>query len=127
MISRRYTFPRARRLKDQLVFLRATRKGERDVRGPLIFHAVVGAGPRGRLGIRISRRCGSAPVRNRIKRLLREAYRLLQHDWPMAADLVITVKPHAPLMLAEYQKLMTAAMVRLVSRLSPSPAARGPG
>ena len=91
---------------------------EKAARRPLVFYAVRGSQPAGRIGIRISRRCGTAPRRNQIKRLLRESYRLMQHDWPTAVDLVITVKPHEPLTLAEYQKLMSGAMVKLCGRLS---------
>ena len=119
MNARRYTFVRSQRLKDQLAFMRVTRKGVRQSRGPLIFHAIKSAMPKTRLGIRISRRCGTAPVRNRVKRMLRESYRLMQHDWPIAVDLVITVKPHEPLRLAEYQKLLSGAMVKLVNELGP--------
>lgn len=126
MAVRRYTFSRSQRLKEQLVFLRATRKGERETRGPLIFHALSSPLPKGRLGIRIGRRCGTAPVRNRIKRMLREAYRLMQHDWPIAVDLVITVKPHAPLPLAEYQRLLSHVMMKLCARLSRSSSWRVP-
>jgi ribonuclease P protein component len=67
-----------------------------------------------RLGISIGRRVGSAPKRNLIKRRLREAFRLMQHDWPAGYDLVIVVRPHDPLPLAEYQRAMSGAMVKLV-------------
>jgi len=69
--------------------------------------------PHPRLGISISRSVGTAPRRNRIKRLLREAFRLHQHDWPKGYDLVLVVRPHEPLILAEYQKLLTALMLKL--------------
>lgn len=119
MTQRRYTFARSQRLKEQLVFVRATRKGVKLSRGPLIFHALKSTLTRSRLGIRISRRCGTAPVRNQVKRLLRESFRLMQHDWPEPVDLVVTVKPHEPLRLAEYQKLLSGAMVKLVGELRP--------
>jgi hypothetical protein len=38
---------------------------------------------------------------------------LLQHDLPQGYDLVVVVRPHEPMMLAEYQKLLTAMLVRL--------------
>ena len=125
MSAGRYTFKRSQRLKEQLVFVRATRKGEREVRGPLIFHALPSVAEHGRLGIRIGRRCGTAPTRNRVKRMLRESYRVMQHDWPKAVDLVITVKPHQPLPLAEYQRMLSHVMMKLCKRLALSPPEEG--
>ena len=113
----RYPFRRRQRLKDQLVFERATRKGDRDTRGPLVFNAVPGATSCTRLGIRIGRRCGTAPVRNLIKRRLREAFRHAQHDWPIVFDLVVTVRPHEPMGLADYQRALAHATTRLVRKL----------
>lgn len=117
MSSARYTFKRAQRVKSQVDFVAISRKGSRLSRGPLVLNASRSDKPKSRLGIRISRRCGTAAVRNRIKRLLREAFRLMQHDWPMAVDLIITVKPHTPFGLAEYQKLLSGAMVKLANEL----------
>lgn len=113
----RYTFPRARRIKSQLDFARLTRRGTRLTRGPLLFNASRSKSASSRLGVRISRRCGIAAVRNRIKRLLRESFRLMQHDWPFPVDLIVTVKPHEPLQLADYQKLLGGAMVKLAGEL----------
>ena len=63
-----------------------------------------------RIGIRIGRRVGAAVKRNRINRLLREAFRISQHDWPRGYDLVISVRPHEEATLAEYQRLLFAAI-----------------
>jgi ribonuclease P protein component len=109
-----YTLTAAQRLKNQTDFQRVLKKGLRESRGPIVAHVL--ASPetirKSRLGIRIGRRCGTAPVRNRIKRLLREAFRLMQHDWPKPFDVVVTVKPHEPLILAEYQRILAGVMVR---------------
>ena len=67
-----------------------------------------------RLGISIGRKVGTAPVRNRIKRLLRESFRMMQHDWPSGYDVVVVVRPHTPLTLADYQKLMSGLMVKII-------------
>jgi ribonuclease P protein component len=48
-----------------------------------------------RLGIAVSRKVGKAFVRNRIKRMIREYFRLNKHRLPPGADLVFVAKPHA--------------------------------
>jgi ribonuclease P protein component len=85
----------------------------KDNRGPIVIFAKPNDLPHPRLGISIGRPVGTAVVRNRIKRLLRESFRLMQHDWPRGYDVVVIVRPHKPLMLAEYQKMLSGAMVKL--------------
>jgi ribonuclease P protein component len=48
-----------------------------------------------RLGLTISKKCGNAVVRNRWKRTLREAFRLVQHDLPAGVDFVVIPRPQA--------------------------------
>lgn len=66
-----------------------------------------------RLGLIVTRRVGSAVVRNRLKRLLRESFRLLQHDLPPGYDLVVLASPHALRPLAEYQRLLADAAAEI--------------
>lgn len=49
-----------------------------------------------RLGIVAGRKVGRAVKRNRIKRLLREFFRLNRHRFPVGHDIVIIVKPGIP-------------------------------
>jgi ribonuclease P protein component len=50
------------------------------------------AGALPRLGITASRRVGNAVVRNRAKRLVREAFRATRELWPTGADIVVIVR-----------------------------------
>lgn len=78
----------------------------RKTRGPLTVFARPNGKNWARLGLSVGRRVGGAVVRNRIKRLLREAFRHLQHDLPVGYDFVVNVRAHDPLALADYQRLL---------------------
>ncbi len=81
--------------------------------GPLVVRAVPNEVSHSRLGLAISRRVGTAPVRNRIKRLLRESFRLIRSDLPGCYDLHVSVRPHELMTLAEYQEALLTAAISL--------------
>ena len=49
--------------------------------------------PWNRLGISVQKKTGRAVDRNRIKRIIREAFRLNRQGFPARSDIVITVRP----------------------------------
>lgn len=104
------TFPRSRRLTHDLQYQAVYGARVRKASGPLAIFALPNSLPHPRLGLAIGRRVGGAVERNRLKRLLREAFRLSQHDLPQGStgsyDLVINARAHKPLELKEYQALM---------------------
>jgi ribonuclease P protein component len=101
-----FRFPRSHRLSGKLAFSAVYDAKMKTTRGPLAAYSLPNDLGHPRLGISISRKVGTAPVRNRIKRLLREAFRLHRYDLPRGYDLVIVVRPHVPLELADYQKIL---------------------
>jgi ribonuclease P protein component len=104
------TFPRSHRLSGKIAFTRVYDAKVKESRGPLVMYSLPNELAHPRSGVSVSRRVGTAPVRNRIKRLLREAFRAHQHDLPRGYDLVIVVRPHTPMPLGDYQKLMELLM-----------------
>ena len=108
----RRTFPRSHRLSGKLAFSAVYDARSKESRGPLAVFSRPNGLRHPRLGLSVSRRVGTAPVRNRIKRLLREAFRAGQYDLPAGYDLVIVVRPHQPMVLVEYQRLLTSLSAR---------------
>jgi ribonuclease P protein component len=113
MCARSYTFSKSHRLRSKREFDEVYKLKVKDARGPIVIFSKPNGLPHPRLGLSVGRAVGTAPRRNTIKRRLREAFRLMQHDLPRGYDLLIVVRPHAPLMLAEYQRALSGAMVRL--------------
>ena len=99
-----YALPKEMRLKGKANFDIAFKIGKRRTAHPLTVHALrrPDNGPP-RLGISIGTRCGNAVRRNLIKRRLREAFRLMQHDVPIGFDYLVVIKPHTPLEMLAYQ------------------------
>jgi ribonuclease P protein component len=98
-------FPRSHRLSGKLLFTAVYDAKVKITRFPLVGYSLANSLGHPRLGISISRHVGTAPKRNRIKRLIRESFRLHPYDLPVGYDLVIVVRPHVPMGLAEYQRI----------------------
>ena len=113
MAERRYTFGKTKRVRSKVDFSKVFDAKVRETRGPLVVYALPTDHKSPRLGLSVPRRVGTAPRRSRIKRLLRESFRLMQHDLPRAYDVVIVVRPHEPRILAEYQRILSAVLVKL--------------
>lgn len=83
-----------------------------------IFASLNGSEPAiTRLGLSVGRRVGGAVVRNRFKRMMREAFRLNQGKLPAGMDLVISAQPHAERTLEEYGDALVSAALLLHKRL----------
>jgi ribonuclease P protein component len=109
----RHTFPKSHHLRKPAEFAAVYDGKTRESRGPLLIYALPNTLGHPRIGLSTSRRVGTAVRRNRIRRLLREAFRLMQHDLPSGYDWVIVVRAHEPLMLADYQRILSNATLKL--------------
>ena len=101
--------PAPHRLRLQREFAVATRRGRRAGAGTLVVHLArptAGTGPAAgtpagtpaapaRVGVVVSRACGSAVVRNRIKRRLRHRVQLRLSGLPAGAIVVVRALPAA--------------------------------
>ncbi len=91
----RLTYPAARRLRRKREFDELYARGKR--LGNSHFGMTMSANELGlaRLGMAVaSKPFGGSVPRNRIRRLIRESFRLRQHDLP-AVDLVVSARPGA--------------------------------
>ena len=88
-----FRFPRSSRLKLGRDFIRAKTKGQRLSSGCLIANwLLLPAGSSTRLGVITSRKIGNAVARSRARRLLRESFRLHQHEVAQPIDLVLVAR-----------------------------------
>jgi ribonuclease P protein component len=77
----------------------------------LIIFVIPNGLEQSRLGLSVSRKIGNAVIRNRWKRLIREAFRHVRTEFPKTFDLVVvpqqnTAPPNVQRVIASLQKLV---------------------
>lgn len=108
-----HAFPKAFRLLRRAEFRRVYEQGQRRSASLCTIFYFSNGLAHSRLGITIPARVGRAVVRNRIKRRLREIFRLNRERIPSGWDIVVNPRPQAA--EAEFDKL-TREFLRLVPK-----------
>ena len=94
-------FPRARRVRKRLDYLRIQNQGRRYSTPHMLVFAIPnpepseGSGPATRFGVTVSRKVGNAVTRNRVKRWIRESCRRWGPELPHSLDIVVVARPQA--------------------------------
>ena len=121
MMSSRTTFRPHERIKNPADFRRAFDRRRSVSNGVLIIYGVENGLDHPRLGISLSRKkVRRATARNRIKRLIREAFRLNKAELAPGMDLVVLPRG-GELTFAEAQQSMASLGRDLARRLKLSP------
>lgn len=93
-------------LKLNHIFRRLYRKGPSAANGYLVLYCRKNGTATNRIGLTVGAKLGCAVQRNRVRRRLREIYRLHEQGFARGYDLVVVVRSRA--MRAEYHKLERA-------------------
>jgi ribonuclease P protein component len=115
---KQFGFPKSARLLKPTEFDRVMQRRFSDADGLMILYAARGQSSATRLGLVVSRKCGNAVVRNRWKRSLREAFRLVYDELPAGLDLVVLPRRNAAPHVGRLQTSLKTLAARLERRLA---------
>lgn len=120
------TFRPHERLKDPAAFRRAFERRRSVSDAALVVHGVENGLAHARLGISVSRKkVRKATARNRLKRRLREAFRLSKPELPIGVDLVVV--PRDPNLSFDQARRSLVRLARDAARRLGTRRAPGPG
>lgn len=121
MPSTRAKFPRNRRLSGDRAFARVFEARCSASNRHLVVYVRENGLAFPRLGLSVGRKIGNAVRRNRIKRLIREAFRLEAAELPPGFDLVCIPRADSDSTLDDYRASIKSVATRAVARYEATP------
>ncbi|HJN07460.1 MAG: ribonuclease P protein component [Pirellulaceae bacterium] len=106
-------FPKSSRVRKQADFDRAHRQRAYAADDTLVLRGCPNGLEHARLGLSVSRKVGNAVVRNRWKRLIREAFRMSRAEIPRGMDFVVRPRKGAVANLAAIEASLPQLCWRL--------------
>ena len=111
----RFRFRPAQRLRHAADFRRVYDRRCSASDAVLVVYGLENGLPHSRIGLSVGRKHGGAVTRNRLKRLMREAFRLSQAALPAGLDLILIPRDADAISLERLVQLLPA-LVRTVER-----------
>ncbi|MEE2681608.1 MAG: ribonuclease P protein component [Planctomycetota bacterium] len=112
-------FPRSHRLRKDREFQMVYATRHRRESGPLLVYGRPNQLGHQRLGLSVSRKVGGAVRRVRVKRHLREAFRMMLPHFQAAFDFIVVVRPHRAADARDYRRHLENAMRKVVAEWTP--------
>ncbi len=112
-----FEFPKDHRLLKRMEFRRALESHAKVVTPYIVVLGVRSGSGHSRMGLIVSRKVGMAVVRNKVKRLLRESFRLLSEPSKPLDFVVIARKSAAEASFDSVSKSLEGALRRLSKKL----------
>lgn len=111
----RLNFPRVQRLSGEKQFAKVFARRVSSANKLIVVYAAPNGLKYSRLGLSVGRKLGTAVSRNRIKRLLREAYRLEAATLPTGYDFVVVPRVGPIGTLVDYRDSLRLVCRRTVT------------
>ena len=87
-----YELPKDIIIRNKFEFNRVYSKGSSYVNHLMVIHVISADNIKGKVGFAVGKKIGNAVIRNRIKRLMREVYRISRHEIQTNVSIILIAR-----------------------------------